>query len=300
MSIRLGSVADGGIRLGSIEYQALTGTAIDADAVALTLTANAASINAATGIMAGVDTLTLTENAAGIAFSTVIEATSQTLTLTPSEPLAFTILIGAEAESLTLTPNNALVGFATEINAGAQSLTLTEYGATVGSGLDIAAGSDSFSLTANSASISYDVSIDAGTTSFSLTPNAAEVFPGVRRLPKAGGRSSRKRYVVEVDGQLIQVATPADVLAVLQQAAEIAEEQVEVVPPSKIRVRTSAGKPVESKTVVAAVKRTQKRINKAIIEAKKRQAVDREISALLVKSIERQEEDDAIIMLLVS
>jgi hypothetical protein len=185
------------------------------------------------------------------------------------------------------------------------SINATETAATIkasGSSQAATTGTQSVAFTGLTAATQYYAHYveDDGASNESNVVSSSAFTTAV--ASRKGGRSSRKRYVVEVDGELIQVATQADVLAVLQQASEIVSElaEQEVIPPPKIRVRTLAGKPVESKAVVAAVKRTQNRISQAHDDAKKRQEVDREISRLILMAIERQDEEDDIITMLLA
>lgn len=120
---------------------------------------------------------------------------------------------------------------------------------------------------------------------------------------KKGGRR-RRRYLVEIDNQFFEVNTPQEAEALLQQAAELVEEQPEITRPV-IRVKTGSGKPSQSKVVQRAVKRTESRINRAIeraqLERDKRAAIDREISVLLaLKLKEEQDDEEALLAILLS
>ena len=121
----------------------------------------------------------------------------------------------------------------------------------------------------------------------------------------ATGRSKRKRYVVEVDGQLIQVASVQEAERVLQQVRSLAQESAdrdvttEIVPkPPRVSVKTIAGNKSTSKTIQTEVKKTQKAINRAYIKAAESIAQNREISELLIKKFKHEDEEDAIIALL--
>lgn len=127
--------------------------------------------------------------------------------------------------------------------------------------------------------------------------------------PQTGGRSRRKgrRYILEIDGQYFDVNSIAEAEAILSQIRELADESAErdvqtsVTPkPPKVTVKTVQGKPTTSKVLAEAVKRTQRVVNRAYIEAAKRRAVDEEISKLLRGKIEAEEidEEEALIALL--
>jgi len=120
-----------------------------------------------------------------------------------------------------------------------------------------------------------------------------------------GGGKKRKRYVVEVDGQLIQVASVQEAESVLQQVRDLAEQsalkdvQTEVVPkPPRVSVKTISGKASTSKTIQAEVKKTQRVINTAYIKQADANAQNREISELLIKKIEFEDEEETKLILL--
>ena len=122
----------------------------------------------------------------------------------------------------------------------------------------------------------------------------------------SGGRRKRvKRYVVEIDGKLFDVENISQAQSLLQQVRDLAEEsaerdvKTEVSPkPPRIKVVTVTGKAITSKTLQREVTRTQSVVRKAYNEAARRLAVTREISDLMLKSIEREDEEAAIMLLL--
>lgn len=128
--------------------------------------------------------------------------------------------------------------------------------------------------------------------------------------PSTGGRSSprkkaKRRYVVEVDGELIQVASPQEAQHVLEQVRELARQSAErdvnteVVPkPPRVSIKTSSGKPTTSKAIQAEVKKTQKVINREYVRAANAIAQQREISDLLIKKFKQEEEEELIALLL--
>ena len=128
---------------------------------------------------------------------------------------------------------------------------------------------------------------------------------------KAGGHIGRKRrrYVVEVDGQYIEVANISEAEHVLRQVRELAQEAAEstvttpVTPkPPRIKVRTGAGKPTTSKVIQREVRRTQKAVNRAYIQAAERikrdLSITQEIAALMQTKLREEDEEDSIITLL--
>ena len=144
-----------------------------------------------------------------------------------------------------------------------------------------------------------------GASELTATPTIGVSFVAA---PSVGGRSrKRPRYVVEVDGELIQVASVEEAELILLQVRELAQESAArdvttpVTPkPPRVAVKTLSGKRSTSKALNTAVARTQKTVNAAYLKASQDIARDREISALLVKRIELDEQDDeeAIIALL--
>ena len=125
--------------------------------------------------------------------------------------------------------------------------------------------------------------------------------------PQTGSskKGKRPRYVVEVDGELIQVASIADAEAVLLQVRELAEQSAQndvkspVTPkPPRISVKTVLGKQVTSKALSESVKKTQRVVSSAYIKAAKEFKQNQEISQLLIAKIEEDEEDSLITLLL--
>lgn len=125
----------------------------------------------------------------------------------------------------------------------------------------------------------------------------------------AAGRSRRRRlYYVEVDGQdfvfsTVQAAADflAEVRETAQEAAERSVEARETPTVPRITVKTATGKPTQAKTIQRELKKTrnavQKTYERAIKRLEKQREVEREISTLIHKKIER-EDDERIIMLL--
>ena len=132
-------------------------------------------------------------------------------------------------------------------------------------------------------------------------------IPGPEPTPSAAptGRRRKKRYVVEVDGELFDVDNIAQAESILQRVRDLAEEsaerdvKTEIAPkPPRIKILTRTGKATTSQVLKREVKRTQTVVRKAYNEAAKRIAVNRELSDLMLKSIEREDEDAAAMLLL--
>lgn len=126
--------------------------------------------------------------------------------------------------------------------------------------------------------------------------------------PKStGGRSGkRKRYVVEVEGEFFEVASVQAAQEVLQQLRDIAEESAKkdvtsaVTPkPPRVSIKTGKGKATQSAPLKKAVKQTQKKINRAYVQAARAKQRDTEIAQLITRKLrDEQEEEEAKLLLL--
>lgn len=122
---------------------------------------------------------------------------------------------------------------------------------------------------------------------------------------KKGGRSRRARYIVEVDGQFIQVATIAEAQSVLAQAKELAtvtaqkdvRPKVRIKPP-RIAVKTASGKPTTSQTLQRSVQTTQQAVNQIYRKAAAEIEQTRELARLIHRKLEQEDEDEAILALM--
>lgn len=122
---------------------------------------------------------------------------------------------------------------------------------------------------------------------------------------RGGGRSKRIRYVVEVDGQFIEVSNIAEVEAVLGQAKELAEvsaprdvkPSVRIKPP-RIAVRTASGQPSTSQVIRRAVQSTQEAVKAIYRKAQADLEQSREISRLIHDRLSQEDEEDAVLALL--
>jgi hypothetical protein len=125
------------------------------------------------------------------------------------------------------------------------------------------------------------------------------------------GRSRRKRkprFSIDVDGERFVVHTIQEAVALLNEAAELAEQTSESSPEAiqsapKIRVLTRTGRQVRAKAVNEAALKAQRRINRAFDKARarleKQRKIDREIALLMaLKLKEEQDEEEALLALL--
>ena len=105
----------------------------------------------------------------------------------------------------------------------------------------------------------------------------------------------------EINGDEVQLDSIKEIEEFLSELFAVAESVAEVSDaPPKITVRVESGKPTKSKKIAKLVKEAESKINQAYIEAEKRLEVDREISTLMQKSIERDDEEQDLIALLVA
>lgn len=149
----------------------------------------------------------------------------------------------------------------------------------------------------------------SGTTSITFSPASTLTdAAGIAVATTTTGRSRRRRrYSVEVDNEFFVFDSISEVesfLYTVREEAKEAADQLVTTPvtpkPPRIKVKTGSGKPTTSKTLQQTVKRTQKAVNRAYIEAAKRRQVDQEISRLMLRKIEREDEEDTLIALLLS
>lgn len=156
------------------------------------------------------------------------------------------------------------------------------------------------------APLAYSWTVRPGAGSLTLTGLAPSVSVASAVTPsKKGGRKKKgKRYVVEVDGEFIQVDSIRQAEAVLSQVRDVAEEAAErsdepakVIP--RVSVKLVSGRATQSKTLNLEVKRTQAVINRIYRNAQARIDRDQEIARLIrLKIREEEDEEEALIALL--
>lgn len=114
-----------------------------------------------------------------------------------------------------------------------------------------------------------------------------------------------RTYVIEVDGESFSVEGQQGVFDLLDQIDFLANEDdfdIEVIQPPRIRVKTAAGKPTQSKKITTAVDETRRRIaetyRRRAEKIRRERAIDSEISDLMLQQIAREDEENAILALL--
>lgn len=139
-----------------------SGTTVNANTDALTLTEQAASIALDVNVSTVVDALTLTEQAASVSSDVVVNAAVDALTLTESAAtITFDVNVQASVDALTLTELQASLSANTEVQANTDALTLTELQSGITFDVNIGAAVDALTLTEHQA--------DAGISSVTVT-----------------------------------------------------------------------------------------------------------------------------------
>lgn len=236
-----------------------------------------------------------------------VSASTETLTVaTPQASVALDVDVQASRASLTLAAQQASIANDVNVTTNVEALTLAEQQASIAVDVDVSASTSALTLQEQQASIAVDVDVATSLAELTIATHQATVTEGeVEETPaKSKGRRKRKRYIVEIDNQFIEVASVADAQAVLEQAREVAEdaatqltEPVKDIP--RISVKLISGKETRSKVLRRDVKKTQQAVEWIYRKAQQRIDRDREISRLLQARIRDEEEDEeALIALL--
>lgn len=232
---------------------------------------------------------------------------------------------------LPLQINNLLVGGGdVEVNCNTAALTLTTYAATVSYDVEVSAGTAALTLATQSPSVTLDVDVSAGVVPLSLATYGADIDVGntnvnagtvslnlqtyqatvdgirISRGGRSTKKSTRKRYVVEVEGQFFEVASVQEAQQVLQQIRDLAQESAEkdtkseaIPKPPRVSIKTASGNQSTSKALTKAVKQVQKEINRTYVKVAETKRRDAEISRLLAEKLEdERKEEEALIALL--
>jgi hypothetical protein len=236
-----------------------------------------------------------------------VSASTETLTVaTPQASVALDVDVQASTASLTLAEQQASIANDVNVTTNVEALTLAEQQASIAVDVDVSASTSALTLQEQQASIAVDVDVATSLAELTIATHQATVTEGeVEETPaKSKGGRKRKRYIVEIDNQFIEVASVADAQAVLEQAREVAEdaatqltEPVKDIP--RISVKLISGKETKSKVLRRDVKKTQQAVEWIYRKAQQRIDRDREISRLLQAKIrEEDEEEEALIALL--
>jgi len=260
-------------------------------------------------VTTNVEALTLAEQQASIAVDVNVSASTETLSVaTPQASVALDVDVQASRASLTLAEQQALIANDVNVTTNVEALTLAEQQASIAVDVNVSASTSALTLAERQASIAVDVDVATSLAELTIATHQATVAEeeaDAEETPaKSKGRQKRKRYIVEIDNQFIEVASVADAQAVLEQAREVAEdaatqltEPVKDIP--RIGVKLISGKETKSKVLRRDVKKTQQAVEWIYRKAQQRIDRDREISQLLQARIRDEEEDEeALIALL--
>ena len=238
-----------------------------------------------------------------------VSASTETLSVaTPQASVALDVDVQASRASLTLAEQQASIANDVNVTTNVEALTLAEQQASIAVDVNVSASTSALTLAERQASIAVDVDVATSLAELTIATHQATVAEeeaDAEETPaKSKGRQKRKRYIVEIDNQFIEVASVADAQAVLEQAREVAEdaatqltEPVKDIP--RISVKLISGKETKSKVLGRDVKKTQQAVEWIYRKAQQRIDRDREISQLLQARIRDEEEDEeALIALL--
>lgn len=160
-------------------------TNVNANAEALTITENAATITLDVNVAASTESLTLTEYQATVGYVPSIDvdvlANTEALTITEHQAsISLGVNVSASTESLVLTGHTAQVELDVNVQASAEALTITSYQAVidVGGQTNVQASTEALVITPQPASIGRDVNVGASVEALTLTTNAASVQLG--------------------------------------------------------------------------------------------------------------------------
>jgi len=236
-----------------------------------------------------------------------VSASTETLTVaTPQASVALDVDVQASTASLTLAEQQASIANDVNVTTNVEALTLAEQQASIAVDVDVSASTSALTLQEQQASIAVDVDVATSLAELTIATHQATVAEGeVEETPaKSKGGRKRKRYIVEIDNQFIEVASVADAQAVLEQAREVAEdaatqltEPVKDIP--RVSVKLISGKETKSKVLRRDVVKTEQAVEWIYRKAQQRIDRDKEISQLLQAKIrEEDEEEEALIALL--
>lgn len=115
----------------------------------------------------------------------------------------------------------------------------------------------------------------------------------------------KRSYLIEVDGEFFEVANgkeASDLLDMVVETAGDKEVVIEVIEPPRISVKTAANQPTKSKKLLAKVEETKAKVleiyQQRAKEIEEQRKIDQEISDRMLQRIAHEQEEQAIIALL--
>lgn len=145
-----------------------------------------------------------------------------------------------------------------------------------------------------------------GTTGYWLASWASTFVPPVPAPQgmKPAGRSRRRRYFLEIDGQTFEVQDASHAQAVLERAQEVAREHAqELVRKALQSSRKMGRKPIALPTprIVSPdpeLKEIVQQARKSINEVYRSAAIDTELAVLMARRLAEEDEEEALLLLM--
>lgn len=193
---------------------------VNANVEATTLTAQAASIDYGVNVLANAEAVTLTAQLATITYDVNVNANAEATTLTANQAsIDYDVNVLANAESVTLTSQAATVAFGVNVAAGFEALTLSSQLASISNDVNVNASAETTTLTSNQASILYGVNVDAGPEAITLTSQPATITYNVD-VQAAAEAVALTAQVASID-YAVNVLANAEAIALTSQTASI-------------------------------------------------------------------------------
>lgn len=163
-------------------------TDVAVSSASLTLTPNAADVNAAAEVEAAPVELTLTPNPVDVNASTSIDVASAELTLAPQlVDVNASTQVDVLPAALTLTPTSVDVNAEVAVDVAAAALSLTPQSVDVNAETGVAVGSAPLTLTPNAVTVdvSEDTDVAVSSAALALAPQSVDVNAAVEVEPAA-------------------------------------------------------------------------------------------------------------------
>ena len=162
--------------------ESASGTTVNANAEALTITENSATVVHNVDVGASTEAITLTENQATVSVEIAVQANTESLVITENSATIYSdVDVGASTESLTITEHAATVSTDGDsvVNASTEALTLTGQQASIQHDIDVVANTEALSITENQATVSLGTNVLSSTEQLTITENTASISSDV-------------------------------------------------------------------------------------------------------------------------
>ena len=133
---------------------------------------------------------------------------------------------------------------------------------------------------------------------------AGEVTPPVVETPSAAHGSRRRRKFIEIDDQLFEVRDAQHAQALLERAREVAVRHAQELAAQTVPATRKVGKkPVRLRTPAISSPDPElapviRQARKAINEVYRSAAIEAELTLLLARALDEQDEEDALLLLM--